>query len=196
MSVRSASRLWMAWSLILLAATLGALWFATRAAPGVDGRGTLAPLRGGIEDLEAAKSLIDPLATQLEANAEAVARIAQRQLPRPPFGLVEPPFVQDMREREESLLTSLSGIADQLRESKEALVELQRQVNTIESAMQSDLDEIGQEIGLLEEKSDTKRFVTSLAFAILGTIAALSVLILAWLADRRGSLTDQVEESA
>ena len=196
MSVRSANRLWMAWSLVLLAATLGVLWFATRVAPGGDGQETLAPLRSGIEDLEAAKSLIEPLATQLEANADQVSRIAQRQLPRPPFGLVEPPFVQDMREREESLLTALAGIRDQLRESKEALVELQRQVNTIESAMQSDLDEIGQEIGLREEKSDTKRFVTSLAFAILGAIAALSVLVLAWRTDRRRSLTDQVEESA
>ena len=196
MSVRSASRLWMAWSLVLLVATLGALWFATRAAPGVDSRETLAPLRGGIEDLEAAKSSIEPLATQLEAKADEVSRIAQRQLPRPPFGLLEPPFVQEMREREESLLTALAGIADQLRESKETLVELQRQVNTIESAMQSDLDEIGQEIGLQEEKSDTKRFVTSLAFAILGAIAALSVLVLAWRTDRQRSLIDRVEERA
>ena len=195
MSVRSANRLWMAWSLVLLAATLGVLWFATRVAPGGDGQETLAPLRSGIEDLEAAKSLIEPLAAQLEANADQVSRIAQRQLPRPPFGLVEPPFVQDMREREESLLTALAGVGDQLRESKEALIELQRQVNTIESSMQSDLGRTGQEIGLLEEKSDRKRLVSSLAFAFLSALAALSVLVLAWRADRRRLLIDRAEES-
>ena len=196
MNFRLAKRLWMAWSLVLLAAMAGALWVSTRATPSFDSQETLAPLRGGIEDLEAAKARIEALSTALEGNAEEVSRLAQRQLPRSPFGLVEPPFVQEMRKREDGLLAALTGIRDQLRESKQRLVELQQEVTTIESSMQSDLDEIGHQIGLLKEELDAKRIYSGFALAILGAIAALSIVFLARRMDGRKPPIDHGEAKA
>ncbi len=196
MNFRLAKRLWMAWSLVLLAAMAGALWVSTGATPSFDSQETLAPLRGGIEDLEAAKARIEALSTALEGNAEEVSRLAQRQLPRSPFGLVEPPFVQEMRKREDGLLAALTGIRDQLRESKQRLVELQQEVTTIESSMQSDLDEIGHQIGLLKEELDAKRIFSGFALAILGAVAALSIVFLARRMDGRKPPIDHGEAKA
>ena len=192
MSVRSANRLWIAWSVTLLLALAGAFWASAGATLSFDSQESLAPLRSGIEDLEAVKARFEAISTRLESNADELSRIAQRQLPRPPFGLVEPPFVQDMREREDGLLSALNGIGEQLRESKQELIELQQQVNIVESSMQSDVDEIG----LLKEKSDAKRFFSSFALVVLGVVAALSIFVLAWRMDGRSSPVGQGEENA
>ncbi len=125
MSPRTANRLWMAWSLFLLAAIAAVFWVAVTQRLEVDSQGILAPVRNGIGELEAATDRIGPVATRLETSADDVSRIAQRQLPRPPFGLVEPPFAREMREREEELLAALAEIQNQLGESNRQLLELQ-----------------------------------------------------------------------
>ena len=142
MRPRTANRLWMAWSLSPFAAIAAVFWVAFTQKLEVDGQEVLAPMRSGIGEVEVATDRIGPVATQLEANADEVSRIAQRQLPRPPFGLVEPPFVREMREREEGLLAALAEIRDHLEKSKRQLLDLQEQLNGIETSMQSGVDRL------------------------------------------------------
>ena len=106
--------------------------------------------------------------------------MARRQLPRPRFGLEEPPFVQEMRRREEALLASLAALGDQLRESRQQVLDLQQEIKRMESSMQSDLDEAEHQIGLLEERSAAKSFVSGLALALIAALGALSTFVAAW----------------
>jgi len=190
MSPGTANRLWMAWSLVLLAATLGTLWISTLVASGFDDHDILSPLRSRIEQLESSKARIEPVATQLEESAEEVSRIARRQLPRPPFGLAEPPFVQEMREREEALLATLAGIRDQLRVSNQQLLDLRQEINEMESAIKSDLDEAEYRIELLREILAMRSVFLGLALAFIATAAALSIFVSAWRRERREQGSD------
>ena len=184
MSARTINRLWMAWSLVLLAATTGVLWISPRIMPGFEGREALVSLRNGTAQFDAAEARIEPIATQLEGAVEEVSRIARRQLPRSPFGLVEPPFVQEMRRREETLLASLVGIREQLQESKRQILDLRQELKRMASSTQSDLEEVGHQIGLLEERSVAKSFVSDLALALIAAVSAVSTFLMAW--QRRG----------
>ncbi len=185
MSPGTANRLRLAWSLALLAATIGTLWISTQIASGFDDRDILTPLRSQIAELESAKARIEPVATQLEKSAEEVSVIARRQLPRSPFGLAEPPFVQDMRQREEALLVTLGEIRDRLRVSNQELLYLRQQIDEMESAIKSDLDEADYQIGLLREVLAMKSDFLGVALAIIAAAAALSIFVSAWRRERR-----------
>ena len=190
MSPGTANRLWMAWSLVLLAAILGTLWISTMIASGFDGHDILTPLRNRIEQSESATARLEPLATQLEESAKEVSRIAGRQLPRPPFGLAEPPFVQEMREREEALLATLSEIRDQLRVSNKQVLELRQEINEVDSAIESDLDEAEYRIGLLREVLSMKSVFLGLTLAIIAVAAAISIFVSAWRRQKRSQASD------
>ncbi|MDJ0947200.1 MAG: hypothetical protein QNJ30_27440 [Kiloniellales bacterium] len=196
MSTRFASRLWMAWSLVLLVAMAGVSWHAARATAPLNGREVVAPVRGGLERLKAAGPRIEAIAIEAEGYSNELSRIAQRQLPRSPFGLEEPPFLQEMRAREEGLLAALTGIRDQLRDSKRQLVDLQSQLDTLESSMQADLDGLQNQIGLLQEVSDAQRDLTGFALAVIAALGALSTLVLARQAERRAGRQTGGEETA
>lgn len=190
MSPGTANRLWMAWSLVLLAAILGTLWISTMIATGFGGHDILTPLRSRIVQFESATARLEPLATQLEESAEEVSRIAGRQLPRPPFGLAEPPFVQEMREREEALLATLAGIRDQLRVSNQQVIELRQEINEVDSAIKSDLDEAEYRIELLREVLSMKAVFLGLALAIIAAAAAVSIFVSAWRKQKRSQASD------
>ncbi len=190
MSPGTANRLWMAWSLVLLAAILGSLLISTMIASGFEGHDILTTLRSRIEQSESATARIEPLAAQLEESAEEVSRIAGRQLPRPPFGLAEPPFVQEMREREEALLATLAGIRDQLRASKQQVLELQQEINERDSAIKSDFDEAEYRIGLLREVLSMKSVFLGVALAIIAAGAAVSIFVSAWRRQKRSQASD------
>ena len=190
MSPGTANRLWTAWSLILIAATIAALWFSTSIAPGFDGQDVLAPLRSRVELLESTKARIEPATTQLKESAEELSRIARRQLPRPPFGLAEPPFVQEMRQREEALLATLTGVRDQLRASNQQLLDLQQEIKEADSAMKSDLDAAEHRIELLQETLATKSAFLAIALAFIAAGGALSILVSAWRGHRRAQRDD------
>ena len=185
MSPGTANRLRMAWSVVLLAAIIGTLWISTQIASGFDDRDILTPLRSRIAELESAKARIEPVATQLEESAEVVSVIARRQLPRSPFGLAEPPFVQEMRQREEALLATLGEVRDRLRISNRELLDLRQQIDEKESAIRSDLDEADYQIGLLREVLAMKSDFLGLALAIIAAAAALSIFVSAWRRERR-----------
>ncbi len=185
MSPGTANRLWMAWSLVLLAAILLTLWISTMIASGFGGQDILTPLGSRIEQIESATARLEPLATQLETSAEEVSVIVRRQLPRSPFGLAEPPFVQEMRQREEALLTTLGEIRDRLRVSNQELLDLRQEIDQMDSAIKSDLDEADYQIGLLREVLAMKSDFLGLALAIIAAAAALSIFISAWRRERR-----------
>ena len=190
MSPGTANRLWMAWSLVLIVTILGTLWISTMIASGFGGQDILTPLRSRIEQFESATARIEPLATQLEESAEEISRITRRQLPRPLFGLAEPPFVQEMREREEALLATLTGIRDQLRASNQQVLELRQEINEMDSAIESDLDEAEYRIGLLREVLSMKSVFLGLALAIIAAAAAVSIFVSAWRRQKRGQGSD------
>ena len=196
MNLRSANRLWMAWSLVLLLAIAGTLWVAAKVKSTAVGQEILAPVRAGAADLGTTAAGIEPVATQLEASADEIAAIARRQLPRPPFGLAEPPFVQEMRQREEELLATLSAIADRLQESNRRIVDLQQEMNGIQVSMGADLDEAEHRIGLVIEVSETPRVLSGYALALLGAAAALSTFVLAWRRADRKEREERVEDDA
>ena len=185
MSPRTANRLWMAWSLFLLAATAGTLWVSTRIGPEIYGHDILAPARSSMAQFDGAKALIEPIAPRLKESADEVSRIARRQLPRPPFGLVEPPFVKKMREREEALLATLAGIGDHLQETKQLVLDLREEIKKLDSSIKSGLDEAEYQIGILREILTARSFVSGIALAVIAAAAAVSTFVLAWLSDRR-----------